>query len=738
MRILLIFIVSLTCLIAEKTPYRYTQLDIGFLACDKYITNNHPLCVPPEEWGARNYECYCKSDAAFATMMDCLVQGYNNKTKIITEFADACNMSIDAAYARYRAEITHNATSLSGSGGGSDGNDDGYHKFLTKRWGEITAEDLSSNPVLLNYDNGTFQVYKDSYEMNFKNTDRSIKYGAILLTYWGIIFLIAALSNLFSKVTQSRGRNSNRCSWRPLVNLYKKHLGMSSTFKSRNLRSFNFKFGRYHVPGGFIPTRVETIVLIVFLAILIVVTAVHIHHIDGNPLNASTKSELSALLGVRTIILTGYLVPLLVLFTGRNNILQWLTGLKFSTFLLYHRWIARIVVILIFIHAIAFTIVFKEAGIYKDRMATTRITWGIAALVCGGFILFFAILFFRRNWYQTFYVFHLLLATFFIIGAYRHAFPVGYGGYYWAAIAVWAFERVLRIVRLALFGIKTGHLMLMPDEILVLSVQKPKLWKANAGGYAFVHFLQWPYFWQAHPFDHNYICDTNELKFYIKVKNGITRQLYNKLVKCPSKAADIKIMCEGSYGGSSAGYRCGNMTYVASSTGIPALYSEIIDVDKWAPQNKTIKLKWIIRHFKSLAWFKKELKQLEGTRVEASVYVTNANDNLCELEDSFETTKRESDSNSEKESFNHHHHYSATCNNIIEEYKCELPQVDIVIGKPSMQAIVEYEAKFADSSIAFIGCGNPEMVDELRLAVRNSLSLTKYRMDYFGQVEKWS
>ena len=54
----------------------------------------------------------------------------------------------------------------------------------------------------------------------------------------------------------------------------------------------------------------------------------------------------------------------------------------------------------------------------------------------------------------------------------------------WAAIAVWVFDRAVRLGRIffgATVSIKGG-------ETLKIEVPKPKYWKSIAGGHAFIQF----------------------------------------------------------------------------------------------------------------------------------------------------------------------------------------------------------------------------------------------------------
>ena len=79
-----------------------------------------------------------------------------------------------------------------------------------------------------------------------------------------------------------------------------------------------------------------------------------------------------------------------------------------------------------------------------------------------------------------------------------------------------------------------------------------------------------------------------------------------------------------------------------------------------------------------------------------------------------------------------------TSNSIVENLRQELSHVEFIEGKPSMDAMVQYETEKADMSLAFITCGHPMMVDELRVAVKKNLDNTPHRVDFFEQLQGWS
>ena len=230
--------------------------------------------------------------------------------------------------------------------------------------------------------------------------------------------------------------------------------------------------------------------------------------------------------------------------------------------------------------------------------------------------------------------------------------------------------------------------------------------------------------------------------FYIKVKDGVTKTLYNRLSQCPGKISTIPVMVEGPYGGNSPGQRCRHLVYVAGGNGIPGLYSECIDVDRRAPENKTIKLVWVVRNWKSVTWFADELKRLESTRVQAMVFVTRPDD-LSGFDSSSNKALKQP-YQYEKESVEKIETKSVDLsiyshpNSIVENLRQELSHVEFIEGKPSMDAMVQYETEKADMSLAFITCGHPMMVDELRVAVKKNLDNTPHRVDFFEQLQGWS
>ena len=116
--------------------------------------------------------------------------------------------------------------------------------------------------------------------------------------------------------------------------------------------------------GGYfdmlVPTRLETLVLLGATILAARLFIVDIKYVDGDPI---FHTELDAYLrnyAVRASLMGSSLMPLLVLFGGRNNFLQWVTRWDYSTFIMFHRWMSRFVVLLFLIHTYCYRVFLSE------------------------------------------------------------------------------------------------------------------------------------------------------------------------------------------------------------------------------------------------------------------------------------------------------------------------------------------------------------------------------------------
>lgn len=401
-------------------------------------------------------------------------------------------------------------------------------------------------------------------------------------------------------------------------------------------------------------------------------------------------------------------MPLLIVFGGRNNLLQDFTRWDYSTFITFHRWISRLAFALVVFHAVLYSCYTSD---YNHMVRQTYIIWGLIGIFMGGFIMVQGLLWFRRNWYEAFLVLHIIFAAVFLLGLWMHVKDIYGLGFYYYSTCLWVLDRAVRLGRICSFGLPEAEVMLLEDECLKVVVPRPDHWHAVPGGHVFVHFLQWPYFWQSHPF--TYTMDDTHIYLFCKVKDGVTSTLYKELLRHPQRTHSIRVAVEGSYGESTPASRYGTAVFVAGGNGIPGIYAEALDLCRRSSK-VYIQLIWVVREIKSLAWFYEELRNIENTNIHATIYITQP---LAPG-------------------------YGSTADMLgLDQVRKELPHVTVTCGRPSMAGLVKQSLSAATpkSSLAFIACGHPRMVDDLRAAVvANIDNPTHNRLDYFEQLQVWA
>ena len=276
----------------------------------------------------------------------------------------------------------------------------------------------------------------------------------------------------------------------------------------------------------------------------------------------------------------------------------------------------------------------------------------------------------------------------------------------------------------------------MANETLKVVIPKPRHWKSVPGGHAFIHFIRPTCFWQNQPFTFVESPDGKSILVYCKVKGGITHSLYRYLSNNPGQTASIRVGVEGPYGEPTPARYADTAVFVAGGNGIPGIYSEVTDMASRMPkETKTvIKLYWIIREYKSLEWFRDELMELANTNIETTVYVTKPE--LC----CSSTDDGSDDAGSKKEYVAHEIKAEGDeSSQGPESIRSRLSHVTFKEGRPCIKDMVETNLHESNGSVAFVSCGHPAMVDELRyFCSKNVDNSEKKRVDFYEQVQVWT
>ena len=270
----------------------------------------------------------------------------------------------------------------------------------------------------------------------------------------------------------------------------------------------------------------------------------------------------------------------------------------------------------------SYAVFYKDWEVSKDE---TYWQFGVAALCLAGVIVFFSLAIFRKLFYEAFLFLHIVLGALFFYTCWEHVVEISGIEWIYAAIAIWIFDRLIRIIRVSYFGFPKASLQLIGDDIIRVTVKKPALlWKAKPGQYVFVSFLHPLYFWQSHPFTVlDSIINDGELVIILKEKKGVTR-LVKKYVYRNGGKTSMRLAIEGPYGCSSPVNYYDNILLLTGGTGLPGPIAHAIELGKSsaAAGKQFVKLVVTIRGFDVLEAYKPELMCLKDLHIQLHVYNT--------------------------------------------------------------------------------------------------------------------
>lgn len=249
------------------------------------------------------------------------------------------------------------------------------------------------------------------------------------------------------------------------------------------------------------PTRGQALFIAYQIAINVVLSAVSIRSADPSAWYISKPREIATYVSNRVGALSFANIPLLILYSSRNSVLLWLTNWSQSTFLLLHRWIAFMAVIEACLHSAIYLQIYDVDGTHATESRTAYWYWGIIGTLALVVILPVSLLPVRQRAYELFLAWHIFFFLLAMIGCflhiyYRYAWQWGYENWIYIGLAVWGFDRLLRILRLARNGIRRAHVTVVDEDYLRLQI--PGI---RADGHVYLYFptLSWKV-WENHPF----------------------------------------------------------------------------------------------------------------------------------------------------------------------------------------------------------------------------------------------
>lgn len=700
-----LLLTCLTALFVTMTPekalqsapfHRYSTKEIAYISCSTHVRSIN-FCDLDEIYTPENDLCMCTNINALATMSHCYFTAYPESTD---SFVEKCNTQMKVNLTREQFDEAHLLYEREAQG---------------ESVGDPKAPQNINHPVKL--DDLVIFKFKESYDQFLGNYNRSISFGFYLVGFWAVFFVIVGVANWLKIWFPRLSQKANS----PAINWIRKKITLPATFSRYKTNEKRF----LKILDFLSPTRLETITLVAFTVLTTYLFFAEIRYVENDPIFKRKDRALGRYYAVRSGVLASYLFPFSILFAGRNNILQWLTRWEYAAFVTLHRWISRIMMVLLIIHAVCYSYVIREKPNFEIE---PYLIWGAVAYTCGIGILVQGLLVLRRRWYETFLLLHIVLALVFALGAWFHVDDLYFLWYYYFSAWLWATDRILRIQRLAYFGFPIADVKLYEDETLKVSVPLPKNFNAEGGGHCFVHFLRPSCFWQSHPFTYTLVGDN--IIFYVKVKTGVTRDLATWLEDHPDKSAKIRVAVEGSYGEATPAYKHDTSVFLAGGNGIPGILAEAVEViEKHSEFSKRrVKLIWVVREYQSILWFFEELASLKQFPIEAEIYVTRPLATLTNPDDKLPLLE------------NTYAHYSMTSHikDPIGKLKEDLGHIQFHEGRPDVEKIVQENVDSSQGSCCFVTCGHPIMVDDLRHEVVQAIDSSKVRVDYYEQLQVWA
>ncbi|GME91833.1 unnamed protein product [Ambrosiozyma monospora] len=298
----------------------------------------------------------------------------------------------------------------------------------------------------------------------------------------------------------------------PIINYLRAYIVIPTMFpKGRNAQPM----GGWKIFTGLFPDRVDSLICLGYTVLHIVFWAYPYHSgADHTYMWNNQTQEIRRLVADRSGIMAFGEVPLLILFGGRNNILTFMTGFKYTSMIHFHKLVSRFMIIDAIIHSCGYTLI--EKGYYVKALKSLYFACGVAATTLAGCIWLFSFHPIRSRMYETFLYFHIIMVAAFVAMCWYHCRDMGFCEWIIAACVFWVFDRVVRIIRMSSFGYRTADLTLINDETFKVSVKRPKTYISSPGQYGFVYFADALLWFQSHPF--TVYNDGESLVLYIKVK----------------------------------------------------------------------------------------------------------------------------------------------------------------------------------------------------------------------------
>ena len=481
------------------------------------------------------YECQCDDVVAFGAMAYCAVENSVNLDHFVKYFNTECNALLTKKYDITTQDITEAYQNASK-----------YIKSLSDFPNFNYTADVMRTPIKVSQ--SSYDLAHRTYYDFYQNTSWGIIFGLIFLGFWLLYFLLFGMYQILFKYMR-----------------YDALINAEFKFKKYNYILFSkiynwLDFFKVPIdPKEFNLSKCIGIGL--SLIIFLVGVCWNYHSFEGNYFWTKRSAQISRYIGDRAGYLCMFPLSLSIFLASRNNFLLWCTGWNLADMIFFHKFFGLSAMVLAAVHSIAYWINAVKLDYYTESYSDNYWISGVYAMVVGAAIIFLSNhRLVRKHYYEIFFVLHIVLAIVFVIGMWRHLNPLELAQYILPFIVIWAVERLLRVFRMFVVfgGFRKNKATLYVDEensdpndiFIKLDIDNynKSLFKVKEGDFGFVYLGLPLFFWQSHPFTIVKIKDSENFAVLLKVKKGITMNLYKKFLKQGVKHMDLRVCIEGPYG----------------------------------------------------------------------------------------------------------------------------------------------------------------------------------------------
>ncbi|RPD56511.1 hypothetical protein L226DRAFT_456483 [Lentinus tigrinus ALCF2SS1-7] len=446
--------------------------------------------------------------------------------------------------------------------------------------------------------------------------------------------------------------------------------------------------------------------------------------------------------------------PLVTALGTKNNVIAYITGISYDKLNYVHRMTARVVFVLLWVHAGGKIHAFAE---FPTVWEEWFVRVGLTALIAFSILVLVSLRPIRARMYELFYFTHFLMVLIMLLGGYFHANMLKQGTYVWPSFLIWGLDRFIRFARVVYynhlyFGFSSkadqldASVELLSPHFVRLHIHRPPHFNWTPGQTA---YLAMPSVsgnpLEMHPFtiasvDSHYqlagvktpatgdvekkFSEANdvapywkELVFLINVREGFTK----RLAGIAETEGKVKVLIDGPYGFSPNLDHDDTVVLIAGGSGVSFTLSTFLGILSHVQNKKSICRKlvfiWTIRDASHIDWVSKALtKALElapsDLEIAIRIYVTAPDTNVDALRQVKSWGEDDSIHSSEETAIGRSRPPSLL----------NFSAVQLMQGRPDLHGLLNEEVAASTGRLSVTVCGSQGIARACRKALRIPLS----------------